>query len=84
MFELLLRIETLFSTLSMPVLLGTGCGMFVVGLILWLFGQRYGAAVIGLVGASLGTVCGILAGQRLEFHLYWSMGIGALTLTIVS
>jgi tetrahydromethanopterin S-methyltransferase subunit G len=84
MFELLLRFETLFSTLSMPVLLGTGSGMLVVGVILWLFGQRYGAVIIGLIGAAWGTVCGRLVGQRLGFHQYWSMGIGALILTIVT
>lgn len=84
MFELLLRFETLFSTLSIPVLLGTGAGLLVVGLILWLFGQRYSAVIIGLLGAAIGTVCGMLVGQWFEFHLFWSMGIGALVLTILS
>jgi hypothetical protein len=84
MFELLLRFETLFSTLSMPVLLGTGAGLLLVGLTLWLFGQRYSAVIIGLLGAAMGTVCGMLVGQWFEFHLFWSMGIGALALTVVS
>jgi len=84
MFELLLRFETLFSTLSTLVLLGTGTGLLVVGLLLWLFGQRFGAAIIGLLGAAVGTILGLLLGQWLKFHLFLSMGIGALVLTVVS
>jgi hypothetical protein len=84
MFELLLRFETLFSTVSMPVLLGTGTGLLAVGLVLWLFGQRFGAIVIGLLGAVVGTVCGLLVGQWLEFDAFLSMGIGALVLTLAS
>ncbi len=84
MFELLLRFETLFSTLSMPVLLGTGTGLLVVGSLLWLFGQRFGAAIIGLLGAVVGTLLGLVVGQWLEFDLFLSMGIGALILTIAS
>ncbi len=84
MFELLLRFETLFSTLSNTVLLGTGTGLLAVGLVLWLFGQRFGAIVIGLLGAVVGTVCGLMVGQWLEFDALLSMGIGALVLTIAS
>ncbi len=84
MFELLLRFETLFSTLSTLVLLGTGIGLLVVGVLLWLFGQRFGAAIIGLLGAAVGSAVGLILGQWLEFHLFLSMGIGALILTIAS
>ncbi|MCP4452256.1 MAG: hypothetical protein GY809_12400 [Planctomycetes bacterium] len=84
MLELLLRFETLFSTLSMPILLGTGAGLFTTGILLWLFGQRFGAVIIGLLGAVVGTVLGLLVGQWLEFDLFLSMGIGALILTIAS
>jgi ElaB/YqjD/DUF883 family membrane-anchored ribosome-binding protein len=84
MFELLLRFETLFSTLSMPILLGAGTGLLAVGTLLWLFGQRFGGVIIGLLGAVVGTVLGLLVGQWLEFHLFLSMGIGALILTLVS
>jgi hypothetical protein len=84
MFELLLRFETLFSTLPTLVLLGTGTGLLVVGLLLWLFGQRFGAVIIGLLGAVVGTMVGLIVGQWLEFNLFLSMGIGALVLTVAS
>ena len=84
MFELLLRFETLFSTLSTLVLLGTGTGLLVVGLLLWLCGQRFGAVIIGLLGAVVGTMVGLIVGQWLEFNLFLSMGIGSLVLTIAS
>lgn len=84
MFELLLRFETLFSTLSTLVLLGTGVGLLVVGVLLWLFGQRFGAVIIGLLGAAVGSMTGLILGQWLEFHLFLSMGIGALVLTVAS
>ena len=82
MYELLLRFETLFSTLSTPVLLGTGAGLLVAGVLLWLFGQRFGAVIIGLVGAAVGAVLGLMVGQWLDFHLLVGMGIGALVLAI--
>jgi hypothetical protein len=84
MFELLLRLETLFSTLSTLVLLGTGAGLLIVGVLLWLFGQRFGAVIIGLLGAAVGSMTGLILGQWLEFHLFLSMGIGALVLTVAS
>ncbi len=84
MLELLLRFETLLSTLSMPVLLGTGTGLLVAGSLLWLFGQRFGAVIIGLLGAVVGTLLGLMVGQWLEFDLFLSMGIGALVSTIAS
>lgn len=84
MFELLLRFETLFSTLSTLVLLGAGVGLLVVGVLLWLFGQRFGAVIIGLLGAAVGSMTGLILGQWLEFHLFLSMGIGALVLTVAS
>ncbi|NQV34732.1 MAG: hypothetical protein HQ515_18705 [Phycisphaeraceae bacterium] len=84
MFELLLRFETLFSTLSTLVLLGTGAALVIIGVVLWLFGQRFGAAIIGLLGAAVGSALGLILGQWFDFHLFLSMGIGALILTIVS
>jgi len=84
MYELLLRFETLFSTLSTLVLLGTGTGLLVTGVLLWLFGQRFGGVIIGLLGAAVGAILGLLLGQWFQFHLFLSMGIGALVLTVVS
>lgn len=84
MYELLVRIETLFLGLNMPVLLGIGLPMLVVGLVLWLGGSRYSTVIVGLLGAVVGSVAGLLIGQWLDLHLWLSMLVGAAVLAAAS
>jgi hypothetical protein len=84
MYELLVRIETLFLGLNTPVLLGIGLPMLVVGLVLWLGGSRYSTVILGLLGAVVGSVAGLLIGQWLGFHLWLSMLVGAAVLAAAS
>ena len=64
MVELLLRIETLLLEFSTVKLIGVGLPVFLAGLLLWLSGDRYGAAIIGILGAAVGAVCGGRVGGR--------------------
>ena len=84
MYELLLRIETLFLGLNTPVLLGIGLPMLAVGLILWLGGSRYSTVIIGLLGAVVGSFVGLLVSQWLNLHPWLSMLVRAMVLAIVS
>jgi len=84
MYELLVRIETLFLSLNTLVLVGIGAPMLAVGLVLWLGGSRYSLVIIGLLGAVVGSVAGLLVGQWLDFHLWLSMLIGAAVLAAAS
>jgi len=84
MYELLVRIETLFLSLNTLVLLGIGAPMLLIGLVLWLGGSRYSSVIIGLLGAVVGSVAGLLVGQWLNFHLWLSMLIGAAVLATAS
>ncbi|HSV99958.1 MAG TPA: hypothetical protein VLI39_07290 [Sedimentisphaerales bacterium] len=84
MYELLVRIETLFLSLNTLALLGIGAPMLLIGLVLWLGGSRYSSVIIGLLGAVVGSVAGLLVGQWLDFHLWLSMLIGAAVLATAS
>jgi len=84
MYELLVRIETLFLGLNTLVLVGIGAPMLAIGLVLWLGGSRYSSVIIGLLGAVVGSVAGLLVGQWLDFHLWLSMLIGAAVLAAAS
>lgn len=84
MYELLLRIETLFLGLTAPVLLGIGLPMLLVGLVLWLGGSRYSTVIIGLLGAVVGSVAGLLVSQWLGYHLWLCMLVGAAVLAAAS
>jgi hypothetical protein len=77
MYELLLRIETLFLGLPAPTLLAIGAGAIVVGLVLWLGGRRHSAVVAGLFGALVGSAGGLLVGQQFDLHPWLSMFVGA-------
>jgi hypothetical protein len=80
MYELLLRTETLLLGLSAPVLWGLGLGALVVGLVLWLGGTRYHAAIIGVLGAVVGAVAGLLVSQQVAANPWLSMVVGAAVL----
>jgi hypothetical protein len=80
MYELLLRTETLLLGLQTPALLAIGAGAIVVGLVLWLGGTRYSTAITGVLGAVVGSACGLLVSQGLPLNLWLSMFIGAAVL----
>ncbi len=80
MYELLLRTETLLIGLATPVLAALGAGAIIVGLVLWLGGTRYGAVIIGLLGAVVGSACGLLVGQQLNVNPWLAVIAGAAVL----
>ncbi|MCL5281726.1 MAG: hypothetical protein M1376_17650 [Planctomycetes bacterium] len=80
MYELLLRTETLLAGLTTPVLAAVGLVALVVGLVLWLGGTRYSAIIIGLLGAVVGSACGLLVAQQLEANPWLGMIVGAAIL----
>jgi hypothetical protein len=84
MYELLIRIETLFLALNTPILLGIGVLLLLVGLVLWLGGSRYSTVIVGLLGAVVGSVAGLLVGQWLSLHLWLCMIVGATVLAAAS
>ncbi|MBM4026814.1 MAG: hypothetical protein FJ280_15635 [Planctomycetes bacterium] len=84
MYELLLRIETLFRGVDPPVLVAAGLGAVVVGLMFWLGGTRYSAAIIGLLGAVVGSAAGLLIGPQLNLNPWLGMLVGAAVLAGLS
>jgi hypothetical protein len=84
MVELLLRIETLLLELSQSTLLSVGGPVFMVGLVLWLSGDRFGGAIIGLLGAAVGAAGGLFVAQLLDIEPLRCMAIGGVVLAIVS
>ncbi len=80
MYELLLRTETLLAGLSTPLLAALGLGAVVVGLVLWLGGTRYSAFIIGLLGAVVGSACGLLVGQQFGVNPWLGMLVGSAVL----
>ncbi len=84
MYELLVRVETLLSPVSVIILLGVGALLLVVGLVLWLGGSRYSTVIVGLLGAVVGSVAGLLVSQWLDLHLWLCMVAGAAILATAS
>ncbi|HNS20398.1 MAG TPA: hypothetical protein PKH24_07855 [Sedimentisphaerales bacterium] len=84
MYELLVRIETLLMPLSTVILLGVGVTLLLVGLVFWLGGSRYSTVIVGLLGALVGAVAGLLVSQWLGLHLWLCMIVGAAVLATAS
>jgi hypothetical protein len=84
MYELLLRTETLFLGLRPLVLLAIGGPALIAGLVFWLGGVRYSTWIIGLLGAVVGAVVGLMISQWLGPHLWVSMIVGAAVLATAS
>jgi hypothetical protein len=80
MYELLLRTETLLAGLATPALVALGAGAILVGLVFWLGGRRYGAVIIGLLGAVVGSAGGLLVGQQFDVSPWLAMIVGAAVL----
>jgi hypothetical protein len=84
MYELLIRIETLSLGTGTLTLLGVGSAAAIIGLLLWLAGAYFSTAIIGILGAVVGSFCGLLVAQWLEVNALLSMCIGAAALSITS
>jgi len=77
MYELLIRIETVCVGAQLLTLLGVGAVATVAGLLLWLAGTYFSSVIIGILGAAVGSFCGLLVSQWLDVSSLLSMGIGA-------
>jgi hypothetical protein len=64
--------------------LSFGVPVLLIGVVLWLSGDRFSAAVIGLLGAAVGAVGGLWVSRWLGHDLLLSMIIGAAVLAGVS
>lgn len=84
MYELLLRTETLFLSLRPLVLLGIGVPALIAGLVFWLGGARYSTVIVGLLGALVGAVAGLMVSQWLGLNLWLAMIVGAAVVSTVS
>lgn len=84
MYELLIRTETLFLGLNTAELLVVGLSALLIGAVLWLGGTRYSSAIIGLLGAVVGSAAGLMIGPMFDLHPIWSMLIGAVVVAAVS
>lgn len=77
MYELLIRIETVCVEAQLLTLLGVGAVATVAGLLLWLAGTYFSSVIIGILGAAVGSFCGLLVSQWFDVSSLLSMGIGA-------
>lgn len=80
MYELLIRIETVCMEAPLPTLLIVGAIATVAGLLLWLAGTYFSSVIIGILGAAVGSFCGLLISQWFDVSSLLSMGIGAVVL----
>jgi hypothetical protein len=84
MYELLIRIETVCVEAPLLTLLGVGAVATVAGLLLWLAGTYFSSVIIGILGAAVGSFCGLLISQWLDVSSLLSMGIGAAVFCIAA
>ncbi len=77
MYELLIRIETVCVGAPLLTLLGVGVIATVAGLLLWLAGTYFSSVIVGVLGAAVGSFCGLLISQWFDVNSLLSMGIGA-------
>ena len=84
MFEILIRIETLCLDGQPIVLFGCGLLVLILGLPLWLAGSYFSSIILGLLGAVVGSACGLLVCQWLDISALISMSVGAVVFTIAA
>ena len=80
MYELLIRVETACVEAPLPTLLSVGAVATIAGLLLWLAGTYFSSVIIGILGAAVGSFCGLLISQWFDLTSLLSMGIGAVVL----
>jgi hypothetical protein len=84
MFEILIRIETLCLNSQPLILFGYGLLVMVLGLLLWLAGSYFSSVILGLLGAVVGSACGLLLSQWLNFSAPLSMAAAAAAFAIAT
>ena len=84
MYELLIRIETLCVEAPPLTLLGIGLVTTAAGLLLWLAGMYFSSVIIGILGAVVGSFCGLLVSQWLDVSSLLTMGIGAVLFCVAA
>ena len=84
MYELLIRIETVYVEAQLLTLLGVGAVATVAGLLLWLAGTYFSSVIIGILGAAVGSFCGLLVSQWIDVSSLLSMGIGAAVFCVAA
>lgn len=84
MFEILIRIESLCLESSPVALWGCGLLVLILGILLWLAGSYFNAVILGLLGAVVGSACGLLVSQWLSTPTLISMLIGAFGFTLAA
>jgi len=76
-YELMIRLETLFLETAPAWLVGIGAAALIAGLLLWLAGAYFSSTIIGLLGAAVGSFCGLLLSQWLDLNPLISMTAAA-------
>jgi len=84
MQEILTRIEALCLELPSGTLFIAGIIVTVMGLYLWLGGNYYYGIIVGLLGAALGSLAGMVVSQSFNLASIWCILIGATLLALVS
>ena len=84
MYEILIRIETLCLEARPILMLGTGAVAVILGLMLWLAGAYFSAMIIGVLGAVVGSFCGLLIAQWFDLNPFYCMIIGAALFCIAA
>jgi len=84
MYELLIRIETICVEAQLLTLLGVGAVATIAGLLLWLAGTYFSSVIIGILGAAVGSFCGLLISQWFDVSSLLSMGIGAAVFCVTA
>jgi hypothetical protein len=82
MYELLIRIETLCLEAQPLMLLGIGVAAVIVGLLLWLAGAYFSSVIISILGAVIGSFCGLLISQWFDLNPLLCIIIGAVLFCI--
>ena len=84
MFEILIRIESLCLDSPPGALCGYGLLVLILGLLLWFAGSYFSTVILGLLGAVVGSACGLLVSQWLSTPALISMLIGAFILMLAT
>jgi hypothetical protein len=77
MYELLIRIETLYLEAAPGILFAIGAAAILVGLLFWLAGALFSPIIIGLMGAAFGAAAGLIVSNLFNLNLLRAAVFGA-------